>query len=205
MDTEITVDVVRQVQSTKFYCGAACAVMVLSALNRKLTQDAAYELIRSKNAEADSFYPVPQGLAQCLDSVVQKANKLFDFEADVTSQPEDILTAVFHALSDMPLPVPVLVKGGAHWVIVSGVTAENEDSGTALKLVTIVDPWPGSLDRTIIPADVFQEQYLPGISFGTRWRDRRVAIARQGVARRSPVTATRQLELGGGGKPDVAD
>lgn len=202
---EITIEfpVVRQIQSTTFYCGAACVSMLINSLGRKVTQDAAYERIRSANAEPDSFYTDPQGFAACIDGVLTRAGNATNFDDETASDGSALLQDMLRVLSDAKVPIPLLVKEGAHWVLCDGALLDRDDQADdVIKTIMIVDPWPTATDRSVIPADVFLQDYLKPIRFGSKWKNRLAYITKQQTAIRRSMRVIKQPEVGGGGEID---
>jgi hypothetical protein len=201
MDTTVEAPVVRQVQSTDYYCGAACAVMMLTRKDRVLTQDAAYAFIRKGNAEPDSFYTDPVGFEACLDGILSG----MQFEDIPSDDKNSIVGLCLSTLSNDKRPVPILVKQGNHWVLIDGMVSDMDSSGiSSVKTVAVVDPWPQATNRSWIPADVFERDYLTPVKYGVKWKDKLVIVRQKGAAAPHATSAAEQIVMGGGAKVDEA-
>lgn len=200
MDVTVEAPVARQIQSTDFYCGAACAAMLLGFLGREIAQSAAYDQIRAANLEPDNFYTDPQGLSRCLQSDLTAVDGASTFGNIAPPDAQTVLTALLSDLTVARSPVPVLVKGGAHWVLVDGLIVDQADGSSTIKMVLVVDPWPKAAARTLIPADVFCQQYLSPVRFGEHWLNTRVLLHRSTPSPDLRAAITRQPEIGGGAK-----
>jgi hypothetical protein len=197
MDTTVEAPVRRQVQSTNFYCGAACAVMLLSRKDQMLTQDAAYSLIRAGNTESSSFYTDPDGLEACLDGILSQIQ--FD---DLSGEDKKIiLQACLSVLTEDQRPVPILVKQGNHWVLIDGMIIEAMPNGVSkIKTVVVVDPWPEAPERSFIAVDVFQDEYLTSVKYGSKWKGKLVVVKQKDRPAGAEILTAEQTIMGGGGE-----
>jgi hypothetical protein len=117
-------------QDTNYYCGAACAMMVLVEIGvpySKLDQDDLYNSNHSHNARS-GWYTDPYGLCYTLNNrrptsflpkyfVVNKRPN----EADAT---RDVAFTLYH----YKVSPAVLVYNGAHWNVVRGVQTDVDPS-----------------------------------------------------------------------------
>src|SRR4029079_14788437 len=140
---EHSVSVNRVEQSTPYYCGAACASMTCDKYGTTLLQAAAYELIRTHVAESDSWYCVPDGMVVVLNTSFQPDYLSLNIQSYQSGDAAALLTRVLHNLSRLQFPTPILINGGAHWVIVDGMRlTEGGDAGANILGVYLVDPGP---------------------------------------------------------------
>jgi len=175
---EHSVSVNRVEQSTPYYCGAACASMTFDKYGTTLLQAAAYELIRTHVAESDSWYCDPDGMVGVLNTSFQPDNLSLNIQSYQSGDAAALLARVLHNLSRLQFPTPILINGGAHWVIVDGMRlTEGGDAGANILGVYLVDPGPNEPARRYVPVDSMTSTYLKPIQYGRRWRDSLVVMS----------------------------
>jgi len=107
-------------QDTSYYCGAACAQMVLHSIGQPLlSQDDLYNDNHSHTVEPSYWSTPPDGLQWTLNN--RQSGKYFALDSDNT---EDSISRMIcwtvHYWKVAPI---ALVENGNHWVVVHGYTA----------------------------------------------------------------------------------
>lgn len=134
-------------QDTDYYCGAACAQMVLDSMAAGLqNQDLLYTDARNHTAELASWFNPPDGL-QWLMNDRRPAGfagwfALFSLDAEDALSRKLIWTLHHHRSAPI-----ALVFGGDHWVVVRGydataAPATADDVTYAINAFDINSPWP---------------------------------------------------------------
>ena len=165
-------------QSTPYYCGAACASMTFDKYGTTLLQAAAYELIRTHVAESDSWYCDPDGMVGVLNTSFQPDNLSLNIQSYQSGDVAALLARVLHNLSRLQFPTPILINGGAHWVIVDGMRlTEGGDAGQTFSVSISSIPGPTSPRAATCRWRLHESTYLKPIQYGRRWRDSLVVMS----------------------------
>ena len=187
-------------QDTDYYCGAACAQMVLRAMGQPLqAQSDLYNDNHSHTVEASAWSTPPDGLCWTLNN--RQAPKRFTL--DCTDAEEPISRTICWAIHRYQCAPIALVFGGNHWAVVRGYTADaapqsSFDTSYTIASFDLNNPWPpvpahpgppphadGDVcgsggNRGIADINVaystWQADYLTPNTFGTRWLGRCVAV-----------------------------
>jgi hypothetical protein len=112
-------------QDTSYYCGAACAMMVLAEIGvgySSLDQDNLYSSNNSHNAQP-GWYSDPEGLRF---TMVDRKPGSFSNTFVVYRQPTEISGSqkLVYTLQHYGVSPVVLVYGCAHWIVVCGVQTD---------------------------------------------------------------------------------
>ncbi|MBC7873948.1 MAG: hypothetical protein H7Y01_08130 [Ferruginibacter sp.] len=134
-------------QDTNYYCGAACAQMVLHSIGAgHLSQDDLYNDNHSHSVIEGGWYTAPDGLGWTLNNRKPAAftNHFVLFEpTDEETISRKIVWTIHHY---MVAPV-AMVYGSAHWIVVKGFEASaapssSGDSSYSITGFFINNPWP---------------------------------------------------------------
>jgi hypothetical protein len=142
MNEELTVGYHQQ--DTDYYCGAACAQMVLHSVGQPLiSQDTLYSDNRAHTVEPNSWSTAPDGLQWVMNN--HQAGKYFALDSlDSADAIDRMLCWTIHYWKVAPI---ALVEDGNHWVSVHGYTASaaptsSDDPSYTISSFDIKDPWP---------------------------------------------------------------
>lgn len=131
-------------QDTNYYCGAACAQMVLSTLGQGLLgQDGLYADNHSHNAAEPNWYTAPDGLLWTMQH--RQSSKVFVLDAlDSEDALSRMLAWTIHHYQVAPV---ALVFGWQHWIVVRGYTASaaptrSDDTTYGITGFDVNNPWP---------------------------------------------------------------
>jgi hypothetical protein len=187
-------------QDTDYYCGAACAQMVLHAVGQPLvSQDDLYNDNHSHTIEPNSWSTPPDGLQRTMNN--RQSTKYFALDSlDTEDAISRMLCWTIHYWKVAPI---ALVENGNHWVVVHGYTASaapnsSEDLSYTISSFDINDPWPptptpapppphsdgdscGSggahgVATTNVSYGTWQSDYMTANAFGTQWLGKYVAV-----------------------------
>jgi hypothetical protein len=201
-------------QDTSYYCGAACAQMVLHTVGQPLlSQDDLYNDNHSHTIEPSSWSTPPDGLQWTLNNL--QSTKYFALDSlDSEDAISRMLCWTIHFWKVAPI---ALVENGNHWVVVHGYTASaapssSDDLSYTISSFDINDPWPptptpapppphGDADvcgtggaRGVATSNVayatWQADYMTANVFGTQWLGKYVAVCDPS---RPPSFGARQL------------
>lgn len=193
-------DVPYHQQDTDFYCGAACAQMMLRAIGQPLLpQDGLYNDNHTHSLEPAAWSTPPDGICWTLNNR-QTAKH---FVLDSTDSEEPISRTLCWSIHRYQCPPVVLVYGGNHWVVVRGYSASAaptgpHDASYAIESFDLNNPWPpvpaapgppphadGDVcgsggSRGVADLNVsyttWQSYYLTANGFGAQWLGRFVAV-----------------------------
>ena len=187
-------------QDTDYYCGAACAQMVLSSMGAALaSQDVLYTDGRNHTAELAAWYNPPDGLQWVMND--RRPGGWFAlFSLDT----EDALSRkLVWTLHHYQVAAIALVFGGNHWVVVRGydataAPATSDDVGFNIIAFDINNPWPpvpaggqppphGAADgcgsgamrgvsNEHVAYATWQASYMTANAYGTTWAGKFVAV-----------------------------
>ena len=135
-------------QDTSYYCGAACAQMVLASINggTLLDQDDLYADNHSHSTAESGWYSGPDGLQWTMnDRRPSGFNNYFALFA--LSSEDSISRKIVWTIHHYQVAPIALVYGWAHWIVVHGFTASDAPSGVgdvsfAIESFDINNPWP---------------------------------------------------------------
>jgi Papain-like cysteine protease AvrRpt2 len=193
-------DVPYHQQDTDFYCGAACAQMVLHAIGQPLlSQDDLYNDNHNHTVEASDWSTPPDGLCWTMNN----RQSLKHFTLDSTDSEDPISRTICWAIHQYQCAPIALVFGGNHWAVVRGYTASAApasafDTSYTIASFDLNNPWPpvpgppgppphtdgdacgGGGNRGVADINVsystWQSDYLTPNGFGTQWLGRYVAV-----------------------------
>lgn len=131
-------------QDTNYYCGAACAQMVLSECGAGLLdQDTLYNDNHSHSVAEGGWATAPDGLQWTLNN--RQSGRYFALDAlsseDATSR---MIAWTIHHYQIAPV---ALVYGSQHWIVVRGYTASaapasSADNTYSIDSFDVNNPWP---------------------------------------------------------------
>jgi hypothetical protein len=131
-------------QDTSYYCGAACAQMVLDTLGAGLIeQDELYADNHSHSTTESGWYTAPDGLQWTLNNL--QSRRYFALDAlDTEDAISRMITWTIHHYGVAPI---ALVFGSAHWIVVRGYTASatpksSTDTAYAIDSFDVNNPEP---------------------------------------------------------------
>jgi hypothetical protein len=186
-------------QDTDYYCGAACAQMVLSTVGAGLLdQDDLYADNHSHSTTESGWATAPDGLYWTLNN--RQSQTYFALDAlDTEDAISRMIAWTIHHYRVAPI---AMVFGSAHWIAVRGFTgtaAPNSSTDTAYSIegFDVNNPWPptpapgpppphavgdvcgsggsrGVADEHLSYA-TWQADYMTGIDFG-HWNGKFVAL-----------------------------
>ena len=144
-------------QDTDYYCGAACAQMVLDQLGQGLlSQNLLYNDNHSHSVTELGWATAPDGLQWTMNH--RQHNKYFALAALTT---EDALSRMIMWTIHHYRVAPIaLIYGAAHWIVVRGFTAtarprSSRDTHYGITAFDINNPWPPS------PSFSHQPPFIP--------------------------------------------
>ena len=188
-------------QDTNYYCGAACAQMVLHSVGTALgSQDDLYNDNHNHSVEPQYWSTPPDGLQWTLNNR-QSAGKYFALDSFDAEDPiSRMICWTIHFWKVSPV---ALVESGNHWVVVNGYTASAapsswDDLSYTISSFDLRDPWPPTPAPAPPPphtdgdtcgtggvhgvADVnvsyatWQSDYMNANTFGSQWLGKYVAV-----------------------------
>ena len=131
-------------QDTDYYCGAACAQMVLEQCGSGLLgQVGLYNDNHNHSTAEAGWYTAPDGLAWTLNN--RQSGKYFVLDALATEDAISRMIAwTIHHYRVSPV---AMVFGSAHWIVVRGYTASatpanSSDVGYTISGFDVNNPWP---------------------------------------------------------------
>ncbi|QSQ22724.1 hypothetical protein JY651_47795 [Pyxidicoccus parkwayensis] len=134
-------------QDTSYYCGAACAQMVLETIGAGiLDQDDLYSDNHSHSTIESGWYTGPDGLQWTL--LDRRPPSFTNYFALYALDTEDLISRklcwTIHHYQVAPI---ALVYGWAHWIVVRGYTASahpasSADNSYTIDAFDINNPWP---------------------------------------------------------------
>lgn len=193
-------------QDTDYYCGAACAQMVLHSIGQALlSQDDLYTDNHNHSVEPGSWATPPDGLTWTMNNL--QSSKYFALDSLSTEDAASrMLCWTIHNFGVAPI---ALVESGNHWIVVVGYTASatptsSQDTTYTISSFDINNPWPptpaplpgqtppdppphadgdvcGSgggrgTADTNIAYATWQSDYMTANVFGTQWLGKFVAV-----------------------------
>lgn len=134
-------------QDTNYYCGAACAQMVLETIGAGLLdQDDLYADNHSHSTIEPSWYTGPDGLRWTLNDR-RPASFTNYFALFELANEDSISRKIIWTIHHYQVAPVALVYGWAHWIVVRGYEASAAPSSSADNSYTITafdvnNPWP---------------------------------------------------------------
>jgi hypothetical protein len=132
-------------QDTDYYCGAACAQMVLAQIGAGLLdQDSLYSDNNSHSVAETGWYTAPDGLTWTLNDRDPGTHYFVDFA--LTS--EDLISRKLCWTIEHYQVAPVaLVFGSAYWIVIRGYEASaapnnSGDNSYSIVAFDVNNPWP---------------------------------------------------------------
>lgn len=186
-------------QDTNYYCGAACAQMVLSTVGAGLLdQDDLYNENHSHSTIEPNWATGPDGLYWTMN---HRQSQTY-FALDALSTEDAISRMIAWTIHHYKVAPIALVFGSAHWIVVRGYTAtaapsSSTDTSYAIEGFDVNNPWPptpapgpppphsegdvcgsggsrGVADEHI-SYSAWQSDYMTGVDFGY-WNGKFVAV-----------------------------
>ena len=187
-------------QDTDYYCGAACAQMVLAQIGAGLLdQDNLYADNHNHSVAESGWYTAPDGLTWTLNDRDPGTHYFVDFALTI----EDLISRKLCWTIEHYQVAPVaLVFGSAHWIVIRGYEASaapisSGDNSYSIVAFDVNNPWPptpvpapppphtaGDVcgsggDRGVadehISYSTWQSDYMTGVS-GGYWGGKFVAV-----------------------------
>ncbi|EHN10584.1 hypothetical protein PAI11_25440 [Patulibacter medicamentivorans] len=173
-------------QETSYYCGAACAKMVLEEIGAgALDQDDLYNDNHSHSTAESGWYSGPDGVNWTMNA--RKPATFNNFFVLFDQSTEDSISRkiawTIHHYQVAPI---AMVYGSAHWIVVRGYQADkaptsSSDTSYALTGLFINNPWPPTGSSTSGIADEhisytsWQGTYMTGVP-GGHWAGSFLAV-----------------------------
>lgn len=186
-------------QDTNYYCGAACAQMVLNEVGSGLLdQDSLYNDNHNHSTTEGGWYTAPDGLQWTLNH--RQSSKYFCLDALTTE--DAISRMIVWTIHHYQVAPVAMVYHSAHWIVVRGYTSSaapssSMDTSYTISGFDVNNPWPptptpgpppphadgdvcgsggmrGVADEHLTYA-TWQTDYMTGIDFGY-WLGRYVAV-----------------------------
>jgi hypothetical protein len=146
-------------QDTDYYCGAACAHMILNHIGASnlQDQDTLYADNHAHSTIEPSWYTAPDGLLWTLIHYRPMAFtnnfKLFELDSE-----DAISRKIIWTIHNYRVPAAALVFAGQHWIVVRGYEADNapqspNDTSYLITSLIVNNPWTPMLDSqtTVTP------------------------------------------------------
>jgi hypothetical protein len=187
-------------QDTDYYCGAACAQMVLRASGLPLlAQDGLYNDNHGHSVESGAWATPPDGLCWTMNNRLPAKR----FALDSTDAEDPLSRTICWSIHRYQCAPIALVYGGNHWLVVRGYSASAAPAGMhdvsyAIDGFDLNNPWPpvpsppgppphadgdscgGGGNRGFADVNVsyhsWQFDYLTRNAFGAQWLGRFVAV-----------------------------
>ena len=134
-------------QDTDYYCGAACAQMVLDQIGAGLLdQDGLYTDNNGNSLLETGWYTAPDGLQWTLNN--RKPSTSANYFALYALDNEDAISRkIVWTIHHYHVAPVALVYGAGHWIVVRGFDADDfpsgpDDGSYAITAFQIDNPWP---------------------------------------------------------------
>ncbi|MFP3559502.1 hypothetical protein SB861_54240 [Paraburkholderia sp. SIMBA_049] len=136
-------------QDTDYYCGAACAQMVLDSIGAGLlNQDDLYNDNHSHSTADTGWYSAPDGVLWTMNNR-KPSSPTFNsyFVLDALDNEDSISRTIIWTIYHYKVSPIALVYGWQHWVVVRGYTTSDDptdstDTSYSVTGLTINNPWP---------------------------------------------------------------
>ncbi len=141
-------------QDTDYYCGAACAQMVLDSVDAGLLpQDQLYNDNHSHSTIEGGWATAPDGLAWTMNNYAPTAPPgpphygFYDFVIFALGSEDSISRKIVWTIHHYQVAPIALVYAAAHWIVVRGYSASAEpasfdDVSYAIDSFDVNNPWP---------------------------------------------------------------
>jgi hypothetical protein len=141
-------------QDTDYYCGAACAQMVLASLGTGLLdQDQLYSDNHSHSTTESGWYTAPDGLQWTMHNYEPPAPPgpphygSYNFVLFALDTEEAISRKIVWTIHHYKAAPIAMVYGSNHWIVVRGYTASaapsgSGDTGYSISSFDVNNPWP---------------------------------------------------------------
>src|SRR5215472_10854924 len=141
--------VVYHQQDTNYYCGAACAQMVLDSIGAGLlNQDDLYNDNHTHSTTEPGWYTAPDGLLWTMNNL-KPPSPIFNsyFVLDALLNEDSISRAIIWTIHHYRVAPIAMVYGSQHWVVVRGYTASAspagfDDTSYSISGFVLNNPWP---------------------------------------------------------------
>ena len=183
METRLHVS--RVDQRKKWFCGAACAEMILEHFGLEIDQAEAYSQIHDRDRfQTERLYSDPQGLVEYINNQNDQT-EMVDV-VDITSEEDsEVIDDIFRVLMTNRTPAALLALGGDHWVVIDGVRYQDSlDGRRNYAGFYIQNPWKGSTPDLWVEIEEFGKRWIQPNKFGERWLGKLVLIANPDGRRR---------------------
>ena len=134
-------------QDTNYYCGAACAQMVLAEIGAGLLdQDDLYADNHSHSTTESGWYTAPDGLTWTLNAR-RPASFNNSFVLFALASEDLISRKICWTIHHYQVAPVAMVFGSAHWIVVRGYEASQAPSGSgdnsySISAFDVNNPWP---------------------------------------------------------------
>jgi len=136
-------------QDTDYYCGAACAQMVLDSIGTGLlNQDDLYSDNHTHSTTESGWYSAPDGVLWTMNAL-KPPSPTFNsyFVLDALDHEDSISRCIVWTIHHYKVAPIAMVYGSQHWIVVRGYTASAAPSGFGDTSYTISgfvvnNPWP---------------------------------------------------------------
>lgn len=171
-------DVDRIEQETQWYCGPACAAMVLSRFEVDVSQNEAYKKIHDeKRFEVEKLYSDPLGLKKYISSSLANSSSFIP-EVVVATDFSTLVNKIYHSISLAGMPCPTLVFEGAHWIIIDTVRSIKRTGALDEIIgVFIENPSAGKPPSSYVSIEELKTRYIKPNKWGKTWHGALVSIA----------------------------
>lgn len=138
-------------QDTDYYCGAACAQMVLNGAGAGLLdQDSLYDENHCNSSVENGWYTGPDGLVSTMHAHRPRGYAR-DFALFALDEEDAISRTIVWSLYRHGVPAIALVLGSDHWIVVRGYDTSAdpqsaEDTSYSIDGFYINNPWPPTPD-----------------------------------------------------------
>ncbi|WP_310632613.1 hypothetical protein [Paraburkholderia sp.] len=182
-------------QQTPYFCGAACAVMILRRYNVSTDQSSAYHVIHNDaRFEIEKLYSDPKGMQEYLLEQLPAASYVPSINSGATFT--EALSCIFNGISFANAPCAVLVHDGNHWVVVDGARIlVNGRGDSAIVGVFVQNPTTGSTPECYVEADEFKKIWLTPNQYGRTWLNKFVTVGSNTAEHGKPVNAISVVDL----------
>lgn len=178
-------------QETSIWCGAATAQMVLEGypggVNHVYTQTQVWNTIQTYVDDPGLNWATdPDGMRETLMDL--GAGTGVNWVIHAKASREALLYSVAYWMAKRKYPVPTLVYGFGHWVLITGVTTDVDpvaNSTVSLQLIRIFNPWnnpcptasSGGVDSTMSDSQWFTSYwYSAGNYSASKWNGNYIAV-----------------------------
>lgn len=165
-------------QRKKWYCGPACAEMLLNYFSIKIDQTVAYQEIHDGDRfKEERLYSDPKGMVDYINTVNDQSVMVDVIDMAEVDQ-KVVLDRIYSKIIAENFPITMLSLGGDHWVVVSGVRyLDSLDGPRQYAGFYIQNPWKGSTPMAWVEVSEFMDRWVRPNKFGSRWLNKIVILA----------------------------